>query len=103
MENDAVSHVCGHAYENWRPVGRQRPRLGGFGAGVYSGAGVQHSHKRPPINSLYFPSNVLFYFSNLSSIPFYFYFFSLTRLTYITTVVDRSPLLSRAGNSRRRE
>ena len=39
----------------------------------------------------YLPSNLLFYFS-------------LTRLTYITTVittvVDRSPLLSRAGNCR---
>ena len=51
---------------------------GGFGAGVYWGVGVQHSHKRPPINSLYFPSNVLFYFSNLSVT-------SLTRLIYITT------------------
>ena len=53
-------------------------RGGGVRAGVYWGAGVQHSHKRPPINSLYFPSNVLFYFSNLSLTY-------LTRLTYITT------------------
>ena len=35
----------------------------------------------------YLPSNLFFYFS-------------ITRLTYITTVVDRSPLLSRAGNCR---
>jgi len=78
-------------------------RGGGVRAGVYWGAGVQHSHKRPPIN--YFPSNLLVYFSNLSltSIPFYYYYFSLTRLTYITTVVDRSPLLSRGRNCRRRE
>ena len=76
---------------------------GGFGAGVYWGVGVQHSHKRPPIN--YFSSNLLVYFSNLCHTHkcYIYSVLSLTRLTYITTVVDRSPLLSRAGNSRRRE
>ena len=44
---------------------------GGFGAGVYWGVGVQHSHKRPPINS--FSSNLFFFLLHLFHFIFIFF------------------------------